>query len=167
MSADRCRHGQERRSCLGAACRIEWFASEAERLTRELARAQRAALTNAKERDDLLAELEVVAQDSSIVRAELTAAKRAATIRGFHFRQGPEVTRPIPFDWTMSWPKVDEARHAWARAIDEAARYEDAWGLLCTRPDGDVTLRDCLTPGATWEATSASAVHLLIAREAR
>ena len=102
------------------------------------------------------------------LHAELAAARSATpAIRGFRFHQGPEITRPIPFDWTMSWPKVDEARHSWAEAIDEAVRYEDAWGLLCTRPDGDVTLRDCLTPGATWEATSASAVHLLLAREAR
>lgn len=51
--------------------------------------------------------------------------------------------------------------------IEDAVRYEDAWGLLCTAPDGDVTLRDVLTDGSVWAATDAHSAHLLLAREAR
>ena len=62
----------------------------------------------------------------------------------------------------------DTARSAWAEAIDEAVREHDAWGLLRTRPDGDVTLYDVVTPGSYWAATGRGGrSHLVLAREAR
>lgn len=88
-------------------------------------------------------------------------------ILGHTFILGPEVLPPVTYGWTMSYAKVMNARYAWQAAIEDAVRYEDAWGLLCTAPDMDVTLRDVLTPGAVWAATKASRVHLLLAREAR
>jgi hypothetical protein len=50
-------------------------------------------------------------------------------------------------------------------AIEEACREDDPWGLLCTAPDGDVSLRDVLTPGSVLAATDSGRVHLLLARE--
>lgn len=87
-------------------------------------------------------------------------------ILGFTFHLGPEVPRPTSFDWTQGWSRVEHARKEWADAIVDAVRYEDAWGLLCMAPDGDVTLRDVLTPGAIRDwATGAARVWLLLARE--
>lgn len=88
-------------------------------------------------------------------------------ILGYTFAIGPEIPAPVSFDWTMGWSKVEHARAEWVRAIDKAVRYEDAWGLLCMAPDCDVTLRDVLTPGSLREATRASRVWLLLAKEAK
>ena len=85
------------------------------------------------------------------------------------FTRGPEVPPPgghgPPGRPSSGWAAM-EWRRAWRRDIDQAVRDEDAWGLLCTAPDCDVTLRDVLTPGAVWAATGAHSVHLLLAREA-
>ena len=86
-------------------------------------------------------------------------------IPGYALERGPEVPRPVPFDWTMGWSKVEHARKAWADAITEVIRYEDAWALICMAPDGDLTLRDVLTTGSVWAATHAARVHVLTARE--
>lgn len=86
---------------------------------------------------------------------------------GYEFHVGPEVERPIPWDFTMPRRDVDTGRAAWAEAIDEAVRYHDAWGLLRTRPDGDVTLYDVVTPGSLWAATDhGGTINLMLARDA-
>ena len=87
-------------------------------------------------------------------------------ILGFEFTVGPEVPKPSPIDFTRP-PAVQEcARRAWEGELEEAVRYHDAWGLLRTRPDGDVTLYDVVTPGSLWHATDrGGTIHLLLARE--
>lgn len=86
---------------------------------------------------------------------------------GFELYLGPEVPRPEYTGWTRGTADHDRWRRDWRARIEEAIRDEDAWGLLCTAPDGDVTLRDVLTEGAVWAATNAGFVHLLLGREAR
>lgn len=91
-----------------------------------------------------------------------------ADLLGYEFHLGLEVPQPIPVDFTKPRMDVDTARSAWAEAIDEAVREHDAWGLLRTRPDGDVTLYDVVTPGSYWAATGRGGrIHLVLAREAR
>ena len=90
-----------------------------------------------------------------------------AGLLGFTFHLGPEVEKPPYVNWTRGTPEHDGWRRDWQDRIREAINYEDAWGLLCTAPDCDVTLRDVLTEGAVWAATEAGTVHLLLGREAR
>lgn len=87
-------------------------------------------------------------------------------ILGFEFHLGPEVPKPPNVNWTRGTPEHDQWRHGWAEAITEAIRDNDPWGLMCTAPDCDVTLRDVLTKGSVWAATASHSVHLLLAREA-
>jgi len=88
------------------------------------------------------------------------------SILGFDFYLGPEVIKPTPIDFTLPKDVVLNARHAWVRELDEAVREHDAWGLLRTRPDGDVTLFDVSRTHALWEATDrGGTIHLLLARE--
>lgn len=94
------------------------------------------------------------------------AKKQAEPILGYRFVLGPQVTPPIPVDFTEPHLAVVVARHAWVRAIGDAVSEHDAWGLLRTRPDGDITLYD-VTEGSLWAATGrGGTIHLLLAREA-
>lgn len=89
-----------------------------------------------------------------------------AGLLGYRFVLGPEVPRPVPWDWTMPRQDVHAGRAAWVKAITEAVQYHDAWGLLRTRPDGDVTLYDVVTLGSFWASTGqGGTIHLLLARE--
>lgn len=81
-----------------------------------------------------------------------------------HFTAGPQIPRP-PSDPAKTWVDCHDERTMWADVIEDAIREHDAWGLFCTAPNCDVTLRDVLTPGSVWAATAAHSIRLLLARE--
>ena len=85
---------------------------------------------------------------------------------GYTFELGPVTYRPTPVDPSRNWVDCTPERMAWVAILDEAIREHDAWGLLCTEPNGDITLRDVVSTDVIWDATGSHSVHLLLAREA-
>lgn len=95
-------------------------------------------------------------------------------ILGWEFHLGVEVPSGSAnggIDFTQSPSQVIAARRRWMNALLDALRYNDAWAILVTRPDGDVVLYDVMprnqeTALGAWVATErGGTAHLLLARE--
>jgi hypothetical protein len=89
------------------------------------------------------------------------------SLLGYQFSLGHEVPKPPYVNWTRGDRAHFRWRLDWQEVIREAIAEEDPWGLLCVAPDGDVMLRDVITPGSLWAATEAGNIYLVLAKEAR
>jgi hypothetical protein len=88
-------------------------------------------------------------------------------ILGFEFYLGREVPPDKPIDKTLPPHEVSTRRSQWMRKIDGAVRDNDAWGVLVTRPNGDVVLHD-VSKQRLYDATAnAFTAHLLLAKESQ
>lgn len=65
---------------------------------------------------------------------------------------GEHLSAPEPLDRTIPDDEYLVRRRAWGHVLREAIRAEDAWGVLVTASNGDVTLCDVSHDGV-WRAT--------------